>query len=114
MHPLMLILVVVPFFAALGCYLFRVAWIRTGIVLGTSMLLMVASLTLIAWTPHRFSPETLFGLGFHELVQALDFLLLVIILYFGIKHQSLIISILAVFPDRAAGVSRFFHDSRPG
>ncbi len=113
MHMLMLILIVVPFFAALGCYLFRVAWIRTGIVLGTSMLLMVASLALIAWTPHRFSPETLFGLGFHELVQALDFLLLVIILYFGIKHQSLIISILAVFQIVLLGYLEFFMIREP-
>lgn len=113
MNALMFILIVFPFFAALGCYLLRLARVRTGIVLCASLLLMAASLALTAAAPFRFSPQTLFGIGFHDLIQALDFLLLIVILYFGVKYMNLVISILAVFQIAMLGYLEFFMISGP-
>ena len=91
------ILIILPFIAAIICYLIRARAIRSCIVLVTGGLLIVSALLLFPLTPFSFSPKPLFGVSIHVIVQVLDFLLLLIILYFGFKHRSIVIKALALF-----------------
>ena len=91
------ILVVIPFLSALCCYFFRSSMVRSFFVLTTGAVLAASALFIIPITPFSFSTPTLLGLKTHVIIQIADFLLLFVILYFGFKHHSLIIQILALF-----------------
>ena len=83
------ILVLLPFLAALSCLLIPSGRIRSFIVLATGGILIGSSLLLIPHVPFAFSPQTVFGLDVHGLIQVPDFMLMFAILYFGFKHRSL-------------------------
>jgi ech hydrogenase subunit A len=90
------ILVVLPFLAAIVCYLIRSRTIRSGVVLITGALLIISSVGLIPRTPFSLSPQPFGGVSPRVMVQVLDFLLLLIILYFGFKHRHIVIKALAL------------------
>lgn len=85
------ILIILPFLAAIVCYMIRVSGIRSIVILITGGVLIRSTLSLIPLTPFSLSPPPFFGINIHAIVQALDFLLLLIILYFGFKHRHIII-----------------------
>jgi ech hydrogenase subunit A len=91
------LLIVLPFFVAGLCYFTRISKIRFMLVLITGCLLIAGALTLIFLTPFGFSLEPIFGVRVNVMVEALDFFLLTIILYFGFKHRSWVIKALALF-----------------
>jgi ech hydrogenase subunit A len=93
---LSILLVILPFAAAAGCYLIRSGRIRSVIVIVTGAVLIAGALMLIPLTPFGLSLPRFWGVGIHVLVQACDFLLLLIILYIGFKHRHLAIKALAI------------------
>lgn len=108
MPALSFLLVVFPMVAALGCFFVRCSTIRSAIVIGSGGLLIGSAILLIPIIPFRFSPESFFGVNPHEILKAADFLLLFIILYFGVKHKSWLISGLAIFQIVLLGYLEFF------
>ena len=91
------ILIILPFLAAIVCYLIRVSGVRSIVILITGGVLITSAVLLIPLTPFSLSPQPFFGVSIHVIVQALDFLLLLIILYFGFKHRHIVIKALALF-----------------
>jgi len=89
------ILILLPFLAALSCFLIKSSRIRSFIVLATGCILIISSLLLIPHVPFAFTPQTVFGLGVHGLIQAPEFILMFAILYFGCKHRSLLVIVPA-------------------
>ncbi|MEZ4576430.1 MAG: proton-conducting transporter membrane subunit [Desulfobacterales bacterium] len=68
----------------------------------------ICALLLVSQAPFVFSLETVFGISFHEILQIADFLLLLVILYFGIRHRSVLVQALAVFQIVLLGYLEFF------
>jgi ech hydrogenase subunit A len=91
------LLIFLPFTAAIACYLIRGSTIRSGIILITGGVLITGAVLLIPLTPFSLTPPPIGGLSIHVMVQALDFLLLLIILYFGFKYRHMVIKALAFF-----------------
>jgi len=108
MEALVFILIVLPFLAAIVCYLIRSGPVRSFIVLATGCLLATSALLLIPGVPFRFAPKTLFGLGVHEIILVADFLVLFSVLYYGFKHHSLVVKILAIFQIGLLAYVEFF------
>jgi ech hydrogenase subunit A len=102
------ILILLPFASALGCYLIRSARLRSWVVLATGALLITCALLLIPLVPFSFAAGSLAGLPIRHIVSAADFLLLFVILYFGFKHRSLIVQILAAIQILLAAYLEFF------
>ena len=90
------ILIILPFAAAVICYLIRVSAIRSIVVLIAGTVLITSAVLLIPLTPFSLSPQPFFGVSIHVIVQALDFFLLLIILYFGFRHRHIAIKALAL------------------
>lgn len=90
------ILLILPFLAAVVCYLIRINGIRKIVVLITGGVLITAALLLIPLSPFSLSPKRFLGVNIHVIVQALDFLLLLIILYFGFKYRHIVVIALAL------------------
>jgi len=96
LDTLAFILIVLPFIAAVGCFVIPAKGIRSAIVVAISALLVVAFVLLLLEGPATFSPETLFGVGVREIIQVADFVLLALIFYFGIRHKSALIIVFAI------------------
>jgi ech hydrogenase subunit A len=96
MESLTAILILLPFCAALLCYLVRVRLLRNLILLAAGFFIMAAAFLLIPYVPFSYSPRTLLGIPLHALLKFLDPLLPLLILYFGFKHRSLLVKIFAV------------------
>jgi ech hydrogenase subunit A len=96
LETLAFILIVLPFLAALGCFAVRASAVRSLIIVATSALLVVAFILLIFEAPATFSPEAVFGLPVREVIQVADFLLLGVILYFGVVRKSALIVLFAL------------------
>ncbi len=107
-YALVTLLVLVPITGALLCALLRPRLIRSVIVLSTGAFLVLASLWLIPLCPFRLRFESLMGLDIHRLVQAADFILLFVILYFGFKHRHAVIVSLTIFQILGAVFLEFF------
>jgi ech hydrogenase subunit A len=90
------ILIVFPFLAALIVYAVRSFRGQTFIVVGTGAVLIGAALMLMSRMPLHLTPTALFGLPVHIVVKIADFLLLLVILGFGLKHRHRVIQIFAV------------------
>jgi ech hydrogenase subunit A len=108
MEELIFVLIVLPLLAAICCYLIHSRAVRSFIVLATGCLMAASALLLIPLVPFAFSPKTLFGAGVHDIIPAADFFLLFLILYFGFKHHSLVIRILALFQIALLAYLEFF------
>jgi len=96
MEALTAILILLPFGTAVLCYLARIRVIRNIIILISGGLLIASAFLLIPYTPFSFSPKFLFGLDIHIFLQGGDFLLPLLFLYFGFKHNSLLVKIFAI------------------
>jgi ech hydrogenase subunit A len=105
---LVTILILLPFAAAACCYFLRSGTVRSFIVLATGCVLIACSLLLIPSTPFSFTFKSVYGLKIHAIVEVADFLLLLIILYFGFKHRSHVIKALAIFQLILAAYVEFF------
>ncbi len=106
------VLILFPILAALVCYMIRNHIIRNMVILISSVILAVTALLLIPRVPFDFSPETIFGVSIHDILKTADFFLLFVILYFGVRHKSLLIQMLSVFQIVLLGYLEFFM-SRP-
>ena len=93
---LLSILIVFPFFAALVVYGMRSPRWQAFTVIATGAVLIGAALMLIPRMPLRLSPAALFGIPVHAVVKIADFLLLLVILYFGLKHRHRVIQVFAL------------------
>ena len=96
MEALTAILILLPFGTAVLCYLARIRVIRNIIILVSGGLLIASAFLLIPYTPFSFSPKSLFGLDIHIFLQVGDFLLPLLFLYFGFKHNSLLVKIFSI------------------
>jgi hypothetical protein len=92
---LLSILIVFPFLAAMVVYGMRSSRWQASVVIATGVVLIGAALMLTSRIPFRLSPPELFGLPLHWIVKSADFLLLLVILYFGLRHRHRVIQILA-------------------
>ena len=107
------LLVLAPLIGAFLCILLRTQAARSAIVLATGAILMVSAALLIPLTPFKLSAESVFGLDLHRIVQVADFILLVIILYYGFKHRHLVIIALGLFQVAMLVTLEFFLVSGP-
>ena len=92
MSNLLLLLVLLPVVAALVCYFVRSSAVRKLVVVGTGAALTLASLGLLG--QGTFEPVmvgSFLGIPSDFLVTFLDFALLGIIFYYGVKHKNLLI-----------------------
>ncbi|MEJ2727743.1 MAG: proton-conducting transporter membrane subunit [Deltaproteobacteria bacterium] len=90
-------LIILPFLTAIACYWVRVSEVRSIVVVLTGGVLIASAILLIPLTPFGFSPQPLLGIGIHTIVQVLDFLLLLVILYLGFKYRHILIIGLGLF-----------------
>ena len=94
---LVAVLVLAPFGGALLCVLLGAQRaLRSAIVLATGAVLILSAVALAPAVPFRLAADSLFGLNLHRVVQAADALLLLIVLYYGLKHKRLLIVGLAI------------------
>ena len=94
---LVAVLVLAPFGGAVMCAVLGAQRaLRSAIVLTTGAVLILSAVALAPAVPFRLSADSLFGLNLHRVVQAADALLLLIILYYGLKHKRLLIVGLAL------------------
>jgi ech hydrogenase subunit A len=106
---LIAILVLAPFGGAILCAVLGASRaIRSSIVLATGAVLIVSALWLIPLVPFRLPAESFLGLNLHTLIQAADVVLLLIILYYGLKHKHLVIVALAVLQLLLTSYLEFF------
>ncbi|MBC15716.1 NADH/Ubiquinone/plastoquinone (Complex I) Ech hydrogenase, subunit EchA [Pseudodesulfovibrio profundus] len=92
MSNLLLLLILLPAAAALVCYLVRSSAVRKLTVVATGAILTLASLGLLA--QGTFEPimvGSFLGISSDFLITVLDFALLGVIFYYGLKHRSLLI-----------------------
>ncbi len=102
------ILVILPFVAAFCCYLFRSRAVCSLIVLVSGFLLAASAFLLIPLTPFTLTLGTLRGIHIEKIVMIADFALLFVILYFGFKHRSNVIKVLAIFQILFVAYLEFF------
>jgi len=105
---LSILLIVLPFCAAGMCIFIRSGKVRVTVILSTGGILIAAALILIGLTPFHFTLKPFFGVNLNVAVEALDFLLLAVILYLGFRHRSWIIKALAFFQIFALAYFEFF------
>lgn len=96
MEALTAILILLPFGAAVLCYVARIRVLRNIIILVSGGLLIASAFLLIPYTPFSFSPESFFGLDIHIFLQVGDFLLPLLFLYFGFKHNSFLVKVFSI------------------
>jgi len=92
MSNLLLLLILLPVASALVCYFVRSSAVRKLTVLGTAVVLTLASLGLLAQgTFEPIAVGSFLGISSDFLITVLDFALLGVIFYLGLKHKSLLI-----------------------
>jgi len=92
MSNLLLLLILLPAAAALVCYFVRSSAVRNLTVVATGAVLALASVGLLA--QGAFEPiavGSILGIGSDFLVTILDFALLGVIFFYGLKHKNLLI-----------------------
>jgi len=107
------VLVLAPFCGALICAVLRDRTVRSTVILATGAVLILSAVALIAYTPFQLNAESIFGLNLHGTIQTADFILLVIILYYGCKHRHLVIIVLAALQLCLAAYLEFFLIEEP-
>ncbi|HAS88853.1 MAG TPA: oxidoreductase [Desulfovibrio sp.] len=124
MLPMMLVLaILLPLVAAVGCYFLRVSAIRSLIVLATGVVLAAVSLALLGQGTFTYSPGTIVGISWDSLVTLADFALLFVMLYYAFKLKNQMIKIFVIlqiiplavfemfFVDHAVETPAIFADS---
>ena len=97
MSNLLLLLILLPAAAALVCYFVRSSAVRTLTVVATGAILTAASLGLLGQgTFEPIAVGSFLGISSDFLVTVLDFALLAVIFFYGIKHKSLLIQVFTL------------------
>jgi len=97
MSNLLLLLILMPAVAALVCYFVRSSAVRTLTVVATGAILMAASLGLLGQgTFEPLAVGSVLGISSDFLVTVLDFALLGVIFFYGIKHKNLLIQVFTL------------------
>lgn len=92
MSNLLLLLVLMPAVAAAICYFVRSSAVRTMTVVATGVILTLASLGLLGQgTFEPVAVGSFLGISSDFLVTVLDFALLGVIFFYGLKHKNLLI-----------------------
>lgn len=99
--------IVFPFLAAIVIYFCRGKQIGAAVI-GSVAIIVLASLGLLSNGAFKFMPESILGLGVNGLIIFLDFVLLFIILFIGIKKRNSLIIGLACLQILAIGYLEFF------
>jgi ech hydrogenase subunit A len=102
------ILVLAPFCGAVLCAVLPGRRLRSITVLATGATLVASALALVPLVPFRLSAGSLFGVSLHALVLTADIGLLLVILYFGVKHRHATIVTLAILQLALVGYLEFF------
>jgi ech hydrogenase subunit A len=92
--------ILLPFLVALLC-LIKVPRLRSLLIIGTGIILSVASFALLKADPVSFSPESVLGMNPDVLIALLDFALLFVIFYISYKLKSkllITLSLLQIVP----------------
>lgn len=105
---LVALLVVAPGVGAGLCAVLRPRGLRSAVVLSTGFVLALVALLLIPLAPFELDAGSIFGLDLHRIIQAADFLLLLVILYYGLKHRHAAIIALGVFQILMVACLEFF------
>ncbi|MBQ4132671.1 MAG: NADH-quinone oxidoreductase subunit L [Desulfovibrionaceae bacterium] len=88
--------IVLPILAALLALIFRACAIRKALVIGTGVVLALASLALAKAGSFRLAADTMLGINVNSLVMLLDFALMAVILIIGLRLTNWIIVCLAI------------------
>lgn len=110
LETLAFILIVLPFLAAVGCFVVRASAVRSFIIVATSGLLVVAFIALLFQAPVTFSPETVLGLPVRGVIHIAEYLLLALILFYGVRYKSALIIVFALMQAGLA-VALYFMES---
>lgn len=87
--------IVLPFIAAALC-LINVPPLRSALVIGTGVVISMASVFLVQAGTFSFTPESLFGVNPDGLIAVLDFALLFVILGISYQMKSKLIAVLTL------------------
>ena len=93
---LLFVLIVFPFLMSVIIYAVRSPGAQAFIVIATGFVLIGAALMLMTRMPFGLSPASAFGIPVHGVIKIADFLLLLVILYIGLKHRHRAIQIFAL------------------
>ncbi|SKA74246.1 ech hydrogenase subunit A [Paucidesulfovibrio gracilis DSM 16080] len=97
MSNLLLILILLPVLSALACFIVRSGSVRRLVVTVTGGVLSAASVALLMQGSFEaWSPGTLFGLSWDLIIAVLDFALLGVILFYGLKLKNLLIQLFTL------------------
>ena len=107
LDTLAFVLIVLPFLAGLGCFILRVEAVRSLIVVVTGGIVAAASVALFFEMPFKYEASTLLGLSIDPIIMVLDVALMLVILYFGIKHKSALIIVFALIQAFMGGYLEF-------
>ena len=102
------LLVLAPTAGALLCLVLRSRPARSVVVLATGLVLALSAGLLIPLTPFTLGGGSIAGVDLHRLIQAGDVLLLLIILFYGLKYRHLLIVALGLFQLAMLGVLELF------
>ncbi|MEE4608918.1 MAG: proton-conducting transporter membrane subunit, partial [Desulfobacteraceae bacterium] len=105
---LVALLVMAPVLGALLCAMLRSTTLRSAVVLSTGFVLALAALLIVPLAPFKLSGGALFGIDLHPVILTGDFLLLLVILFYGIKHRHMAIIGLGLFQVLMLLVLEFF------
>lgn len=97
MSNLLLLLILLPVAAAMVCYFVRSSAVRKLTVVATGAILTLASLALLG--QGTFEPVTVgsfLGISSDFLVTVLDFALLGVIFFYGLKHRNVLIQVFTL------------------
>ncbi|MCP3943886.1 MAG: NADH-quinone oxidoreductase subunit L [Desulfobacteraceae bacterium] len=97
-----------PLVAALACYFLRGERLRSALVIVTGIVLILSAVLLIGSAPVSMTPALFTSVKFKTFIQSADFLLLGLILYFGIKFKNRIIIGLSLLQVIILGYFEFF------
>ncbi|WP_022661455.1 NADH-quinone oxidoreductase subunit 5 family protein [Paucidesulfovibrio longus] len=97
MSNLLLILILLPVLAALACFVVRASAVRRLVVPVTGGVLAAASVALLMQGPiEPWSPGALFGLSWDLIITVLDFALLGVIFFYGLKLKNVLIQLFTL------------------
>ncbi len=85
-----------PVLAALCCLLAKKYFIRNITTWLACILLAACSIAMFLISPFSYQPAGLMGISWNIIITVADFCLMAFILFLGIKHRHLLISILAL------------------
>ncbi len=105
--------IVLPFIAAVLC-LINVSTLRSMLVVGTGVVVSLASLFLVQAGTFSLSVETLFGVHADGLIAVLDFALLFVILGISYRLKNKLIAILTVLQIVPLAFLELFMDAGDG